>query len=119
MDWAAAERRSDPATVEGRVFAGIRRLGEARRSLLALRAGGSGAVLDPGNDAVLAWSRRHPRSGTFIGLANFSPRPQAVDADTVTGFGTFRPVLTSDGPADVGDGALVVAGLGFAWFAEP
>jgi amylosucrase len=42
-----------------------------------------------------------------------------VDADTVTGFGSFRPVLTSDGPPAVGEGRLVLAGLGFAWFAEP
>jgi amylosucrase len=76
-------------------------------------------VLDAGNDAVLAWRRRHPRSGAFVGLANFSPSPQAVDADTVTGFGAFVPVLTSDGPPEVDGGRLVVPGLGFAWLAEP
>jgi hypothetical protein len=63
--------------------------------------------------------RQHERSGSFVGLANFSPEPQAVDADTVTGFGTLAAVLTSDGPPAVAAGRLVVPGLGFAWFAEP
>ncbi|SFL33119.1 alpha-amylase family protein [Geodermatophilus ruber] len=119
MDWAAAARRHDPATLEGRVFAAVRRLGEVRRSLLALRGGTEAELLDAGNDAVLVWRRRHPRSGTFIGVANVGPGPQEVDADTVTGYGTFAQVHGSDGPLHVRDGRLRVPGLGFAWFAEP
>ncbi|MEX5719980.1 alpha-amylase family protein [Geodermatophilus maliterrae] len=119
MDWAAAARRTDPATLEGRVFAGVRRLGEVRRSLLALRGGTEPEVLDAGSDAVLVWRRRHPRSGTFVGVANVSPHPQQVDADTVTGFGTFAQVHGSDGPLGVRGGRLTVPGLGWAWFAEP
>jgi amylosucrase len=42
-----------------------------------------------------------------------------VDADTVTGFGTFEQVHGSDGVLPVEDGRLVVPGLGYAWFAEP
>ncbi|MGY1776729.1 alpha-amylase family protein [Geodermatophilus sp. SYSU D00804] len=119
MDWAAAARRGDPTTLEGRVWAGIRRLGEVRRSLLALRGGVESTVVDVGNDAVLVWRRRHPRGGTFVGVANFSPHPQRIDADTVTGFGTFAQVHGSDGPLPVRDGLLLVPGLGSAWFAEP
>ena len=119
MDWTAASRRTDPATLEGRVFVGVQRLGEARRALPALRAGGDSAVLDVGNDAVLAWRRRHPRSGTFVGLANFSRAPQTVDADTVTGFGTFVPVLSSDGPPELRADRVLLPGLGFAWYSEP
>ncbi|MGY1786832.1 alpha-amylase family protein [Geodermatophilus sp. SYSU D00698] len=118
MDWAAAARRGDPTTLEGRVWAGIRRLGEVRRSLLALRGGVESTVVDVGNDAVLVWRRQHPRGGTFVGVANFSPHPQRVDADTVTGFGTFAQVHGSDGPLPVRDGLLLVPGLGSAWFAE-
>jgi amylosucrase len=119
MDWAAAGRRSDPATLEGRVFGGLQRLGEVRRALPALRAGGDCTVLDLGNDAVLAWRRRHPRSGTFVGLANFGRAPQTIDADTVTGFGTFVPVLSSDGPPELRADRVLLPGLGFAWYAEP
>jgi amylosucrase len=119
MDWAAAARRSDPATLEGRVFFWLQRLGEVRRSLIALRGGGESEVLDVGNDAVLAWRRRHPRGGTFLGLANVSAATEGVLADTVTGFGTFVPVLTSDGRPDLRADRLLLPGLGFAWFAEP
>jgi amylosucrase len=119
MDWAAAERRHDPASLEGRVHARIRRLGEVRRSLLALRGGGETLLLDPGDPHVLAWRRRHARSGAFVVLANFSPHEQQVDADTVTGFGSYAWVHGSDDPLVLRDGRLSVPGLGFAWFAEP
>jgi amylosucrase len=119
MDWDAAARRHDPSSLEGRVFARLCRLGEARRSLPALRGGAAPTVLDAGSDRVLVWRRRHRRSGSFVGLANFSSLPAAVDADTVTGFGTFGWVLGSDGPLPVQGGELVVPGLGFAWYAEP
>ena len=118
MDWAAAARRHDPSTVEGRVHAGIRRLGQVRRSLVALRGGLESEVIDVGNDHVLAWMRRSPIGGTFVGLANFAPYPQGVHADTVTGFGTFGQVLASDGDMPVRHGRLVVPGLGYAWYAE-
>jgi amylosucrase len=119
MDWTAAARRTDPTSLEGRVFGRLQRLGEVRRALPALRGGGECTVLDVGNDAVLAWRRRNPRSGTFVGLANFSPAAQTVDADTVTGFGTFQPVLASDGPPELRADRVLLPGLGFAWFAEP
>ena len=118
MDWAAAERRHDPRTVEGWVFAWVQRLGEVRRSLPALHGGGESVVFDPGNPHVLAWRRRHPRSGTFVGLANVSAAAQLVDADAVTGYGTFPPVVASDGPPELRADKLLVPGLGFAWFAE-
>jgi amylosucrase len=67
---------------------------------------------------VLAWRRRHPRSGAFVGLANFSPSPRTVDADTVTGFGSFEPVLSSDGAPQLRADRVLLPGLGFAWYAE-
>ena len=81
--------------------------------------GGSLRLSGPPHDDLLAWRRRHPRTGTFIGLANFSPATEAVVAYTVTGFGTFEPVLSSDGQPDLRADRLLVPGLGFAWFAEP
>ncbi|MCV2488360.1 alpha-amylase family protein [Geodermatophilus sp. YIM 151500] len=119
MDWAAAERRTDPRTLEGRVFGWMQRLGNARRSLVTLRGGVESTPLDVGNEFVLAWQRRSPIGGTFVGVANFSPYPQGVDADAVTGFGSYQRVLGSDGDPDVRYGRLVVPGLGFAWYAEP
>ena len=119
MDWTAAGRRHDAASLEGQVFGRLRRLREARRALPALRGGGWAEAFDPGNPRVLAWRRRHPRSGTFVGLANVSAQPQQVDADTVTGLGTFALVLSSDGELGVSDGRVLLPGYGFAWYAEP
>ena len=97
----------------------MRRLGEVRRSLVALRGGTESELLDVGNDFVLAWRRRSPRGGAFVGLANFSPYMQGVDADAATGFGTYQRVLASDEAFEVKYSRLVVPGLGFAWYAEP
>ena len=119
MNWTAAARRADPTTLEGRVFAWLQRLGRVRRELPALQGGGDCTVLDAGNDAVLAWRRRYPRSGTFVGLANLARAPQTVDADTVTGYGSFVPVLSSDGPPELRADRVLLPGLGFAWYAEP
>src|SRR3954469_3643109 len=118
MDWAAAGRRHAPASLEGRVFGWLQRLGQVRRALPALRGGGECSVLDVGNEAVLAYRRRHPRSGAFVGLANLSRAAQTVDADTVTGFGTFLPVLASDGAPELRADRVLLPGLGFAWYAE-
>ncbi len=119
LDWAATARAADPRSLGGRVTALLRRLAGARRGQPALAGGTESEVVDAGSDAVLVWRRRHPRGGTFVGLANVSARPQTVDADTVTGFGTYPCVAGSDGTLPVEDGRLVVPGLGWAWYAEP
>jgi amylosucrase len=119
MDWAAADRRHEPASLEGTVFGWLRQLGSVRRSIPALHGGADCQVFDPGSPHVLAWRRRHPRTGTFLGVANFSPAAQLVDADAVTGFGTFQLALASDGPPEFRADRLQIPGLGFAWFAEP
>ncbi|MGX5653550.1 alpha-amylase family protein [Geodermatophilus nigrescens] len=118
LDWAAAGRAADPATVEGRVCAALRGLGAARRSLPSLTGDVGAEPLDAGSDAVLVWRRRHPRHGTFVGVANVAADPASVDADTVTGLGTFAQVYGSDGVLPVADGRVVVPGHGFAWYAE-
>jgi amylosucrase len=118
FDDAAAARRHDPATVEGRVFAWIRALVRTRARLRALHAAGESAVLQPDSPHVLAWRRRHPRSGHFVGLVNFSEEPTGVDVRVLTGLGVLETVLASHGPPRVQDGRLWLAGLSFVWLAE-
>jgi amylosucrase len=77
MDWEAAERRHDPATVEGRLWNGLRRLVAARRATHAVHAQG---VMDPvwtGNDHVFGLLRAHAGDRLLV-LANFTPEPQPV-----------------------------------------
>jgi len=142
FDDAAAARRHDPSSVEGRIFGWLRALGAARRQLPALHAAAETTVLDFG-PSLLGWRRRHPRSGWFIGLANFAEHPVSIDMRTLDSYGELRRVLSSDGAlsgdgapssdgvlssdgALSGDGALAVQngelrlpGLGFVWLAEP
>ncbi len=78
-DWARAERRHDPTTIEGRVFAGLRRLIELRKMTPAF-AGGETEVIDPGTDGVFAYVRRSD-GGRVLVLANVTDREQAVAAN--------------------------------------
>jgi amylosucrase len=118
MDWAAAERRRDPATVEGRVFAWMQRLAAARKDLLALRTGGESEVLGVDNGAIFAWRRRHPRSGNFVGLANFAETGQSVATTAFGHLGWLETALGSDGPPVVREGRLHLPALGFVWLVE-
>jgi amylosucrase len=127
MDWAAVASTDDPQSLPGRVTGWLRRLAEARRATLALRAGGESQVFDCGDGRILAWRRRHPRSGTFVGLANFSTEDVWVDGSRLSGAATggagpgpvLETLLSGDGPLDVAQGWLRLPGLGFAWLLEP
>jgi amylosucrase len=117
MDWDLAGRRHDPETPGGRAFAAIRRLAEARRSLLALRAGGSTEILPTPNRCVLAYRRAHPRSAPFLSLTNFSDVPQSADAGIIARAGLSQPahVHSSAGRLDISGGRIELPPWGFAW----
>ncbi len=78
MDWVAADRRHDATTVEGRVFAGMQRLVEARRTTPALRGGGTGSPFGTGSDRVLGIRREHPLHGPVLVLASFTTEPTMI-----------------------------------------
>jgi glycosidase len=79
-----------PDSLEGQVFAAIRALGEARRSLLALRSGGRTEILPTQSPSVLAYQRVHPRSAPFLALVNFSDVTQWPDAGIIARAGPVR-----------------------------
>jgi amylosucrase len=118
MDWIAAARRHDQTTLEGRVFGWMRRLSAARKDILALRSGGLEETLGVDNGAIFAWRRRHPRSGNFVGLANFAESPQTVSTAAIGGYGWLETALSSDGPLQVHDGRAHLPALGFVWLVE-
>jgi len=119
FDDAAAARRHDPDSLEGRVFGWLVALGAIRRRLPALHAAADTTVIDVGSPHVLGWRRRHPRSGWFIGLANFAEQPVAIEASVFEPYGELESVLSSDGALAVRNGQLRLPGLGFGWLAEP
>jgi amylosucrase len=117
MDWAAADRRRDPGSVEGRVFAAIRGLAAARRSLLALRSGGSTQILPTENRSVLAYRRAHPRSVPFLSLTNFSDVTQAVDGGVIARAGLYEPshVHSTAGHLSIIADRIELMPWSFAW----
>ena len=117
MDWAAADRRHDPASVEGRVFAGIQRLARSRAGLLALRSGTSPELLDVGDRHVLAYRRRHPRSGPLVALASFSDDPVDVDRGRLADLPPDAGLVTATPGSELTTYALRLPAWGHAWLA--
>ncbi len=117
MNWSAAARRRDPGSLEGRMFAAIRELARARRSLLALRSGGTTELLPTENRSVLAYRRTHPRSAPFLSLTNFSDIAQPADAGLLARAGLHDPVHvhSTTGKLALADGRIELPPWGFVW----
>jgi amylosucrase len=123
MDWHAAGRRMDPSSLEGRVFQAIRGLADARRRLLALRGGGETSVLPTDNPHVLAYRRRHQRSGPLLALASFSDGPESVPGQVLDEAGVRDPVAVHSNTVGVGGlsltgGRVHLPAWGFVWVAD-
>ncbi len=120
MDWAAADRRTDPTTVAGRVFAGLRELGRTRAGLIHLRAGGRTEVPDVGDNRVLAVVRQHPRSRRLVALAAFSDDEVRLSRHAVQAGFSGAPAhlaLASRG-VELTDHELVLPPWSSAWLVE-
>jgi amylosucrase len=117
MDWAAAERRHDPASVEGRLWAGLRRLVAARRATRAVHAHGEGEPFWTGNDHVFGLQREHGGQRLLV-LANFTNGAQAVHLGVVRvrGFALGPAAAEPDGrELRVEGDFLVLEPYQFAW----
>src|SRR3954471_7575479 len=117
MDWAAAERRNDPASVEGRLWAGLRRLVAARRATRAVHAQGHGEPFWTGNDHVFGLLREHAGERLLV-LASFAPEPQAVHMDMARdrGFAASAAAAEPDGrPLRVEGNFVVLAPYQHLW----
>ncbi|GAB4500466.1 MAG: alpha-amylase family glycosyl hydrolase [Anaerolineales bacterium] len=91
-DWAKFERRSDPQTVEGRIFGGLQRLIALRKANPAF-AGGELRLLETENAHLLAFERRFSGQRAVV-LANFSEDEQKLSAAFLS-----RLSLTATRPA--------------------
>ena len=78
MRWDAAERRHDPATVEGRLFEGLTRLIAIRRDLRQLHAATPLEVIDLGDPCLFAFARSHP-DGALMAVFNLTDRTTTLD----------------------------------------
>ncbi len=72
--------REDPATIEGRIYGGLRRMIALRKDCAAF-AGADTSVVDTGNGHVFGYVR-HGEGQVFV-LANFSEQAQVIGANTL------------------------------------
>jgi amylosucrase len=121
MDWAAAARRDDPTTVEGRMFAALCSLGAARRTTQALRSDATCTVLPVSNPHVLAYLRTHPRAAPVLVLANFSDTEEGVPADILGESELTEPVHlhSTAGRLELRDGQIRLPAWGHLWVTTP
>lgn len=96
------ERRHDPATPEGTIFAGLRKMISVRSATPEM-AGTRLVDFNTHNQSVLGYQR--PGNGSAIlALANFSDEPQDVPAMTLSGFAPEAVDILSDSPLSLGHG---------------
>jgi amylosucrase len=117
MDWHAAERRADPATVEGRLFGGLQRLVAARRTTRAVHARGATEPVWTGNDHVFGLLRAFAGERLLL-LANFTEDEQRVHVDVprVHGVVLGEDAVVPDGrPLRIEGDEVVLAPYQYAW----
>jgi amylosucrase len=108
MDWAKAELRHDPHSVEGRLFTGLQKLIRVRKSSPVMH---NFALFQPmwtDNEHVLAFGRRR-HDGDLLLLANFHEQPQSVQGDLPgrAGIdGAVQDLLAEDSPVNTADGRI-------------
>jgi amylosucrase len=109
MDWEAAERRHDPASVEGRLWSGLQRLIAARRRTRAIHVQGVTEPLWTGNDHVFGLLRERAGQRLLL-LANFTPERQPVQLAVVHdhGFELSQDAARADGRPVTAQGDVVV-----------
>jgi amylosucrase len=102
-------RRTDPATPEGAVYAGLKRMVEVRAETPEL-AGTHLVDFATHNRSVLAYQRPGgPGNGTrVLALANFSDSTQALPAETFGGFAPAAVDLLSEAALQLDDGVTLL-----------
>ncbi len=114
MDWPAAQRRHDPAGVEGRIYGDLRRLVEARRSAPQLHAAMPLEIVDTGDPAVFAFSRGRSNA-PLMAIHNFSEAPVVIEPGALPGVGSGVLVDLLDGSTRASAQPLELAALGVRW----
>lgn len=115
MDWAKASRRNLENSLENRLFKGVQHILRVRKQTPHLHASIASKIIDTGHSQIFCYVRRHPL-GNFLGLYNFSEKPQYVSDRVLKQFGLVRPLdkLTSECP-DIADGYLQLRPYAHFW----
>ncbi|MDR6558650.1 amylosucrase [Arthrobacter pascens] len=104
--------RTDPATPEGAIFAGLRRMTAVRAATPEL-AGTRLVPFTTNNPGVLGYQR--PGEGSLVlALANFGDGPAVISADTLSGFEAVARDLFSDDDVRIDEG-IVLRPQDYVW----
>jgi amylosucrase len=116
-DWDRIALRTDPATIEGRIYGQLRSLIALRNETLAL-SGGHTEIIDTHNPHVFGYVRLHGRRRLLI-LANFSEIEQPIPGNELRLHGlshAFVDLVTGEAVPTTQD--LLLAPYQFVWL-EP
>ena len=120
MDWAAAERRHDPGSVEAALWHGLRRLIAVRRRTRATHAQGTGQPLWTGNDHVYGLLRTFAGERLLV-IANFTADEQWVRRAIVDDHGlqlTPSAAVPDGRPLRTDGEHVVLAPYQFGWLQD-
>ena len=92
MQWDAAERRSDPATPEGRIFLGLRQMETIRAAHRVFDGGADVWLINTFDDGVLGIGRYH-KGEKLVALFNFAEQEKHVAVDEL---GDYHDLCTGD-----------------------
>lgn len=109
--WELEKNRKDPATVEGRIFRGLKKLEDIRRREPAFDAGAEVYTYDVADDALLVILRIY-QGRKFFGIFNFSSREKTA---WMQEDGIYRNLLTG---RNMEMKNVPVPGHGFIWSCE-
>ncbi len=84
MDWRLAENSSDAGTVAGKIFLGLNRLEQIRKTEKAFVSGANVWTVETGDNGVLCMGRE-AEGEKVIGLFNFSEYDKTVTPRTIEG----------------------------------
>ncbi len=91
LNWKLAENRTDSTTVEGRIFQGLHKLEQIRRSEKAFMTDADAWTMDTGDNAILCIGRYYG-GDKIIGLFNFSEYGKT--ARVAGANGSYQDLLT-------------------------
>ncbi len=119
MPWDVATDRSKPLTDPGRVYSGIHRLVQVRKSLESLHASVPTRIYTTSHPSVVCCVRRHP-AGDLVQVYNVSDVSVALDESEILGHGwTLTYDRISERNLPVVDGRITLPPYATMWLTEP
>jgi amylosucrase len=115
MDWQAAERRSQPDTVEGRLYGGLQKIIRARKRTPHLNSSYDTEVIDSGHPHLFVYERRHPL-GNLLAIYNFTESVQTLGVGLLHRYGLYEAFDQLEQRfVDIQDGQVRLLPYGRLW----